>query len=145
MTEAAHGWPETKAKMQDERHETEEMPCQLTAQTAAFLRGALLLQEKWVLLIVHSLLGGSISFNELMRRGGVNTTTLAQRLNLLEGAGVLTKTIHSTMPPRTSYALTEAGQALRPVLNAIAEWGAAHLPAREGVGECPGEAPCGGP
>ena len=142
--EAAHGRPETKANMQDERHGTEEAPCQLTAQTAAFLRGALLLQEKWVLLIVHSLLGGSISFNELMRRGGVNTTTLAQRLSLLEGAGVLTKTIHSTMPPRTSYALTEAGQALRPVLNSIAEWGAAHLPAREGAEQCPGEAPCGG-
>jgi len=145
LTAATHGRPETKAKMQDEKHETEEVPCRLTAQTAAFLRGALLLQEKWVLLIVHSLLGGSISFNELMRRGGVNTTTLTQRLNLLEGAGVLTKTVHSTMPPRTSYALTEAGQALRPVLDAIAAWSGTHLPARERAGDCPGEAPCGGP
>jgi len=123
------------------KQEAEVRPC----DQAAFVRGALLLQEKWVLMIVHSLLGGSISFNELMRRGGVNTTTLAQRLNLLEGAGVLTKTIHSTMPPRTSYALTEAGQALRPVLDSIAEWSGTHLPAGERAGECPGEAPCGGP
>ena len=57
---------------------------------------------------------------------------------------MLTKTIHSTMPPRTSYALTEAGQALRPVLDAVAAWSAAHLPVRERAGECPGEAPCGG-
>ena len=72
--------------------------------------GALLLQEKWVLMIVHRLLGGSISFRELMERGGV-----------------LTKTIQSTMPPRTRYALTEAGLALKPVLDAITEWSMTHL------------------
>lgn len=86
------------------------------------------------MMIVHSLLGGSISFSELMRRGNVNTTTLAQRLNLLEQAGVLVKTIHSTMPPRTSYELTEAGLALKPVLEAITEWSGKHLPALK---ECP--------
>ena len=66
---------------------------------ADFIRGALLLQERWVLMIVFSLLTGPIGFSELMRRGNINTTTLAQRLNLLEQAGLLVKTIHSTMPP----------------------------------------------
>ena len=41
--------------------------------------------------------------------------------------GVLTKTIHSTMPARTCHALTEAGLPLRPVLDAIAEWSMTHL------------------
>jgi DNA-binding HxlR family transcriptional regulator len=83
----------------------------------------LLLQEKWNLLIVQSLLEHPLGFNEMARRAGpVNATTLAQRLGQLERAGVLAKTVHSTMPPRTSYALTEAGQALAPVLDAIATW-----------------------
>ena len=83
----------------------------------------LLLQEKWNLLIVQSLLEHPLGFNEMARRSGpVNATTLAQRLGQLERAGVLAKTVHSTMPPRTSYALTEAGQALAPVLDAIATW-----------------------
>ncbi len=96
-------------------------------QAALLMRGALLLQEKWVLMIVFSLLDGPLSFCDLMRRGTINTTTLTQRLHLLEEAGLLTKTIHSAMPPRTSYALTEGGLALRPILDAIAEWSSLYL------------------
>jgi DNA-binding HxlR family transcriptional regulator len=114
-----------KAVVQDKRLETETEPCTAFSD---FIRGALLLQEKWVLIIVFSLLSGSTGFSELMRRGNVNTTTLTQRLNLLEQAGILVKTIHSTMPPRTSYELTEAGLALRPVLEAIDAWSGKYLP-----------------
>src|SRR5262245_59269231 len=94
----------------------------------SLIRGVLLLQEKWVLLIVDKLLRGPIGFCELNRKAqGVNTTTLSQRLDLLEQAGLVTKTIHSYMPPRTSYELTEAGQALKPVLNAIEKWSEKYL------------------
>ncbi len=134
--------PKVKARTQEEKQMQDEN-CQGAASSceaaATFIRGALLLQEKWVMMIVHSLLGGSISFNELMRRGGVNTTTLTQRLNLLERAGLLVKTIHSTMPPRTSYELTEAGLALKPILDAITEWSGKYLPALEEGPGCPGE------
>lgn len=113
--------------------------CGITLPTAAFIRGALLLQEKWVIMIVYSLMEGSISFNDLMRKGNVNTTTLTQRLNLLEQRRILTKTIHSTMPPRTSYALTKAGLALKPVLEAIAQWSEDYLSPLEDSPECRSE------
>jgi DNA-binding HxlR family transcriptional regulator len=104
------------------------------------IRGVLLLQEKWVMLIVHKMLGGSIGFCELNRQAhGVNTTTLSQRLDLLEEAGLVTKTIHSYMPPRTSYELTEAGMALKPVLDAIEGWSEKWLPEVGGAKNCPGE------
>lgn len=126
--------------MQDKEREnqeaTETVQCELAA---VFIRGATLLQEKWVLMIVHSLLAGPTGFCELMRRGNINTTTLTQRLNLLERAGLLMKTIHSTMPPRTSYELTESGRALKPVLEAITQWSDKYLPALKTSGECPGE------
>jgi DNA-binding HxlR family transcriptional regulator len=86
------------------------------------------LQGKWTLHIVQALLGGPMGFNELARAvGGCNPATLAQRLETLESAGLLLKTVHSTMPPRTSYALTAAGAALQEVVEAIDRWGRRHL------------------
>lgn len=87
-----------------------------------------LLQEKWVLHIVRALLDGPRGFNELSRAvGGVNTTTLAARLERLEREGVVSKTVESTMPPRTRYELTDGGVALQGVIDAIAEWARTHL------------------
>jgi len=93
--------------------------------TMAFM----LLQEKWSLFIIHALFRGPVGFNEMSRMAGsVNVTTLAQRLSRLEHCGLVSKTVQSTMPPRTSYALTEAGQALKPIIEAIGAWGERYLP-----------------
>ena len=87
-----------------------------------------LLQEKWTLHIIRELLKGSSGFNELSRAvGGVNSNTLAQRLEHLESLGVVSKTILSMMPPKTSYALTDAGVELHEVIEAIERWGIKHL------------------
>jgi DNA-binding HxlR family transcriptional regulator len=87
-----------------------------------------LLQEKWVLHIIRSLLEGPRGFNELARAvGGVNTTTLAARLEMLEREGIVTKTIESTMPPRTRYRLSTGGVALQEVIEAIDRWARTHL------------------
>lgn len=97
-------------------------------------QGLQLLQEKWVLHIISSLLSGPLGFNELSRAvGGCNPTTLAHRLERLEALGLLTKTVCSTMPPRTKYELTEGGRALEPVINAIDNWASIYLPAEVGT------------
>lgn len=91
--------------------------------------------------IVHRLLPGPLGFNELVRQAqGINTATLAQRLSLLEQTGLVVKTVHSYMPPRTSYQLTEAGRALRPVLDSIEAWSASYLPDLPAGTPCPLEA-----
>ena len=86
-----------------------------------------LLQEKWNLHIIRALLGGPMGFNDLGRAVGANPSTLAQRLERLEATGVVERTVHSVMPPRTSYALTCAGRALQDVIDAIDRWGNEHL------------------
>lgn len=87
-----------------------------------------LLQEKWVLFIVRSLLKGAKGFNELRREvGGCNPSTLSERLDTLEKRGIITKTVCSTMPPRTSYELTFAGFALQNVILEIDAWSRQHL------------------
>lgn len=87
------------------------------------------LQEKWTLHIIRALLIEPRGFNDLSRSvGGCNPATLAQRLERLEELGIVHKTIHSTMPPRTSYALTEAGMALQEVIDSVDRWGRLFLP-----------------
>lgn len=91
----------------------------------AVVDAMLLLQERWVLFIVHALLVEPLGFNELSRRAtGVSAATMTQRLDLLEKRGLLSKRVLSTMPPRTEYRLTERGAALRPVMEAIEAWAA---------------------
>jgi DNA-binding HxlR family transcriptional regulator len=87
-----------------------------------------LLQEKWVLHIVRSLLEGPHGFNELARAvGGANTTTLSHRLDRLASLGIVDKTVESTMPPRTRYELSRAGRELEAVIAAIDRWGRSHM------------------
>jgi DNA-binding HxlR family transcriptional regulator len=82
-----------------------------------------LLQEKWTMHIVRALLDGPVGFNELGRRvGGCNPATLAQRLDRLAEDGLVTRTVQSTMPPRTSYELTCSGFELQGVILAIDRW-----------------------
>ncbi len=89
-----------------------------------------LLQARWTLHIVRALLEGPLGFNELGRRvGGCNPATLSQRLEKLAQSGVITRTVHSAVPPRTSYALTAAGVELQGVVDAIGDWGRRHVTA----------------
>jgi DNA-binding HxlR family transcriptional regulator len=110
-----------KERVERRRAQLEEIKCQ-------YGRAFALLQEKWVLFTLHYLTEGAMGFNELSRCGkGINPTTLSQTLSLLEAAGLVTREVHSTIPPKTSYELTEAGRALKPILEAIGEWSARYL------------------
>jgi len=95
-----------------------------------------ILQEKWVLHIVHSLLHGPKGFNELGREvGGCNPTTLTQRLCRLEDLGLISKSVRSVSPPRCSYGLTDSGKALERVIASIRDWADRHLPGEDGQPE----------
>lgn len=87
-----------------------------------------LLSQRWVLFAVHGLLDGPKGFNELGRDcGGASGKVLADKLDALERAGIVERTVLSQIPPRTRYALTPAGRDLRPVLDALTDWAARHL------------------
>jgi DNA-binding HxlR family transcriptional regulator len=89
------------------------------------------LQEKWVLHIVRSLLGGNRGFNELARLvGGCNSATLTQRLEQLEGLGIISKATDAAVSgklARSIYSLSTAGRELQQVIDAIDAWGRAYL------------------
>jgi DNA-binding HxlR family transcriptional regulator len=92
------------------------------AQAVAVLDG------KWTMLIIRDLLGGVRRFSDLRATlPGISPKTLTDRLRELEADGVLTRTVYAEIPPRVEYQLTPAGERLRPVIDALAAWGAERL------------------
>lgn len=91
-----------------------------------------LLNQRWNLHIVRSLLDGKKRFNELGRENGINPRTLRERLLALEEEGVISRTVISTMPPNVEYALTCKGQALNQIFEALGEWGKTWMKPRPG-------------
>lgn len=80
-----------------------------------------LLDERWTLLVIRELLMGSVHFNQL-RRGvpRMSPTLLSKRLGRLVQAGVVERRGHGQ---DVSYRLTQAGEELRPVVEALGAWG----------------------
>ena len=82
-----------------------------------------LLNQRWNLRIVQTLLGGKKRFNEIGRANGINPRTLRERLRSLEGEGIISRTVISSIPPNVEYALTEKGMALNCIFESLSEWG----------------------
>ena len=83
-----------------------------------------LISNRWKVLILWDLLDGVKRFGELKKLlGGVSQKVLTANLRQMEEAGLLTRTVYAEVPPRVEYALTETGRSLRPVLEAMLEWG----------------------
>ena len=83
-----------------------------------------LLAERWMPLVVRELLAGSCHFGDL-RRGIplISRGTLSQRLHELVDAGVIERTGSGGHSRRVQYRLTEAGNELRPIIEAFGVWG----------------------
>ena len=83
-----------------------------------------LISDKWKVLILRDLLPGTRRFGELKRSlGGVSQKVLTAQLRQMEDSGLLTRTVYPEVPPRVEYTLTELGASLRPVLEALRDWG----------------------
>lgn len=89
-------------------------------------RAARVIDGKWTTLIVRDLLAGTRRFSELQRSlQPISPRLLTARLRLLEDEGVLTRTVHATVPPTTEYTLTVHGRRLLSVIEAMAAFGEA--------------------
>jgi DNA-binding HxlR family transcriptional regulator len=82
-----------------------------------------LVGERYSLLILREISFGVHRFNDIRHNTGAPRETLAIRLRKLEEVGVISRRRYSEHPPRDEYLLTEAGEALMPVLRQLREWG----------------------
>jgi DNA-binding HxlR family transcriptional regulator len=82
------------------------------------------LGARWTLVLLRELVSGSTRFNDL-RRGlpRMSPALLSKRLKELEVAGLIERAPVAREPGLFEYRLTEAGRALKPVIEAIGCWG----------------------
>lgn len=84
----------------------------------------LLISDRWKVLIIRDLLDGTKRFGELKKSiGNVSQKVLTANLRSMEDSGLLTRKVYAEVPPRVEYTLTETGYSLKPVLDALSEWG----------------------
>jgi DNA-binding HxlR family transcriptional regulator len=83
---------------------------------------------KWTALIVHDLSEGPRRFSELERAcPGISPRTLSERLRVLEEEGIAARHSYPESPPRVEYELTDKGEALLPIIDAMRAFGHAWL------------------
>lgn len=80
--------------------------------------------NKWKLLIIRNLLVRPWRFNELHKSlEGISQKVLTESLRSMEADGIVIRTVFAEVPPRVEYSLSETGESLRPILNAMGVWG----------------------
>ena len=83
-----------------------------------------LIGNKWKLLIIRNLLQRPWRFNELQKDlEGISQKVLTDSLRSMEADGIITRTVYPEVPPRVEYALSELGESLKPILDAMKAWG----------------------
>lgn len=91
----------------------------------AFRQTLDVLEGKWKFAIIDSLLRHpKLRFKELERDvAGITARMLVKELKLLEAHGIVRREAYATVPPTVEYSLTQCGQSLLPVIEAIQTWG----------------------
>jgi DNA-binding HxlR family transcriptional regulator len=74
---------------------------------------ARLLERRWTLGTIYACSSGASRFNEFRQSlPGVSPTTLSERLDQLEQAGIVERELIAGRPPHAEYRLTEKGRVL---------------------------------
>ena len=69
-------------------------------------------------------MGGTKRFGEIKKSiGSVSQKVLTANLRSMEESGLLCRRVYAEVPPRVEYTLTETGYSLKPVLDAMWDWG----------------------
>ena len=97
---------------------TKPLPC-CPVETTLLLIG-----DKWKVMILRDLMTGTKRFGALRRSSpAISQKMLTQQLRAMEADGLVHREVYAEVPPRVEYSLTETGESLRPVLDAMSVWG----------------------
>lgn len=90
-----------------------------------------LIGDKWKVLILRDLMNGTKRFGELRKSiGQVSQKVLTAQLRAMEQSGLVSRKVYAEVPPRVEYTLTATGYSLKPILDAMWDWG---LHYKEGI------------
>lgn len=101
-----------------------------------------LIRAKWKLLIMRNLLSRPWRFNELKQNSErIIQKVLTDSLRSMEAVGIITRTVYPEVSPRVEYALSELGESMRPILNAMEVWGRSYKGKLTGQSTCSSHIP----
>jgi DNA-binding HxlR family transcriptional regulator len=84
--------------------------------------------DKWAIFVVSRLGEGQRRFSELHRGiDGVTPRMLTVTLRGLERDGIITRTVHASVPPRVDYELTPLGLTLLDTIGQLVTWAGEHM------------------
>lgn len=87
----------------------------------------MLIGDKWKVLILRDLRGGTKRFGELKKSvTGISQKVLTANLRDMEHDGILSREVFPEVPPRVEYTLTDLGRTMMPILDAMEQWGKAY-------------------
>lgn len=90
--------------------------------------------DRWTLLVIRDLMLGRSRFKDFVSSPeGIPTNILSDRLERLLESGIVRQIPTSDSGKRMAYELTEKGEALRPVLKSLRDWGLAWEPSTKAV------------
>jgi DNA-binding HxlR family transcriptional regulator len=88
-----------------------------------FHKSVELIGRRWTGAILRALLSGETRFSDIAHAiPGLSDRLLSERLKELEAEGVVTRVVYPETPVRIEYHLTEKGQDLSLVVQAISDW-----------------------
>ena len=84
----------------------------------------MLISDRWKVLIIRDLMDGTKRFGELKKSiGSISQKVLTSNLREMEADGLVNRKVYAEVPPRVEYTLTDTGYSLKPILDAMVEWG----------------------
>ncbi|SEU10948.1 helix-turn-helix domain-containing protein [Paenibacillus sp. NFR01] len=91
--------------------------------------GLEILAGKWKpIILFHLFSNGTMRFSELQRAlPEITKKMLTSQLRELETQDIIHREVYRQIPPKVEYSITEHGQNILPVLQAINVWGQAHV------------------
>ena len=98
------------------KNELPECPVATTVQ---------LIGNKWKLLLIRNLMyNGKQRFTDFLKTvPAISKKVLTDNLRALEEDGLVEREVFAEVPPRVEYSLSALGTSLKPVLDAMMEWG----------------------
>lgn len=108
-------------KSVDVPQSAEPTKCPLTAALTA-------IGGKWSLICLYWLDSGTRRFNELHRlMPDISHKVLTATLRGLENEGLICRTVYPEVPARVEYRISDHGESVRPIIQAVRAWGHEHL------------------
>jgi DNA-binding HxlR family transcriptional regulator len=104
-------------------NEIEAIPCPV-AQAMAVIG------DSWTVLILRDAMRGAAKFDEFQKATGASRAIVSDRLAHLVEHGVFERVQYEAHPPRYEYRLTAKGNALRPVMMVLSDWGETYAPGK---------------